>query len=109
VLWVPVEAQPELPLASRRVGSALLWSPSVAQEAQLRRDWEELTDRICLEGMEQVSARIGEVLQIRPKAAHARIRRGAVGRDGAVIRTNPRGFYLRTSFTAAILREHYAQ
>src|SRR5688572_27165375 len=42
VLWVPVEAEPEIPLADRRVGNALLWSPDSAQEMVLQSDWEEL-------------------------------------------------------------------
>jgi DNA mismatch repair protein MutH len=107
VLWVPVEGDGEIPLAARHVGSAILWRPDGEEEARLRRDWEELMERVCIEGMEHVSAHAGEVLQIRPKAAHARIRRGAVGADGAAMRTNPRGFYLRASFTRAILARHF--
>lgn len=42
VLWIPVEGSRELPVASRRVGSPLLWSPNVQEEQQLRMDWEEL-------------------------------------------------------------------
>lgn len=107
VLWVPVESAPEIPLPERRVGMALLWSPSAEEEALLRRDWEELMEQICQGGLERITARMGEAMQIRPKAANARARRGAVGADGEYIRTNPRGFYLRASFTAAILKRHY--
>lgn len=106
VLWLPVEAEPGLPLVQRRIGSALLWSPSAAEEALLRRDWEELMERIALGELAQISARHGEVLQIRPKAADARALRRAVGHDGEHTLTNPRGFYLRPAFTAALLRRH---
>ncbi|MEW6646196.1 MAG: DNA mismatch repair endonuclease MutH [Pseudomonadota bacterium] len=107
VLWLPVQADREIPLAARRVGSALLWSPSAAEEALLRRDWEELTERILLGELEQISARHGEVLQIRPKAANSRALRHAVGVNGERVLTNPRGYYLRAAFTAAILRQHF--
>ncbi len=48
VLWVPVEGDRSIPLAERRVGSPLLWSPSEEEDRQLRLDWEELMDMIVL-------------------------------------------------------------
>lgn len=107
VLWLPVEADPARPAGERRVGTALLWSPAPDEEAVLRRDWEELMEMVEMGELERISARHGEVLQIRPKAADARALRSAVGPDGAPVRVNPRGFYLRASFTAALLRRHY--
>lgn len=105
VLWMPVEAAPGIPLASRRIGSALLWSPSGIQEEMLRSDWEELTEMITLGELDKISSRHGRALQIRPKAANARSLTRTFDCDGAPSTTLPRGFYLRTSFTAAILRD----
>ena len=70
VLWVPVEGDRAIPLADRRVGAPLLWSPSEEEERQLRMDWEELMDLIVLGQVERITARHGEVLQLRPKAAN---------------------------------------
>lgn len=109
VLWLPVEADPQIPLAERRIGSALLWSPSAEEEGLLRRDWEELTEMICMGELEQISARLGTVLQIRPKAANSRVRCRSVGAAGEAIVTNPRGYYLRPAFTRRILERHYHQ
>ncbi len=50
VLWVPVEGDRAIPLAERRVGAPLLWSPSEEEDRQLRMDWEELMDLIVLGG-----------------------------------------------------------
>ncbi|MFA7619679.1 MAG: DNA mismatch repair endonuclease MutH [Thiohalomonadaceae bacterium] len=108
VLWLPVQADPATPLAERRVGGALLWSPDAHEEARLRRDYDELMDFVYTGALDRVTARFGEVMQIRPKAPHARARRRALGVDGARVLANPRGFYLRASFTAAILERHYA-
>lgn len=108
VLWVPVEADPDIPLAQRRIGTALLWSPLPEQEAALRTDWEELMDMVCLGELEKITARHGVHLQIRPKAADSRALCWATGESGERILTLPRGFYLRPAFTAAILRRHYA-
>jgi len=108
VLWVPVEAEPSLPLGERRVGSALLWSPSADEDAALKSDWDELMDMVCFGRLHRITAHHGQYLQIRPKAADSRARRQATGEDGAREPTLPRGFYLRASFTRAILRRHYA-
>ena len=107
VLWLPIEADKDIPLGQRRVGSALLWSPSETEETMLRRDWEELMERVSLGELDQISAHHGEVLQIRPKAADSRSLRHAVDSNGEPTLTNPRGFYLRTTFTAAILRRPF--
>lgn len=107
VLWVPVQGEREIPLAERRVGSPLIWSPSAAEEAQLKADWEELMELIVLGKIAEITAKHGEVLQLRPKAANSRVLTEAYGANGRPIRTLPRGFYLRTQFTAQILQNHY--
>lgn len=107
VLWLPVEADPAIPLAARRLGSALLWSPDENEQTLLRQDWEELGEMICMGELEQITARMGTVLQIRPKAANSAVRCRSVGADGEMIVTNPRGYYLRPAFTRALLQRHY--
>jgi len=107
VLWVPVEAEAAIAIAERRVGNALLWSPSEEEEALLRQDWEELSERICMGELEQITARMGTILQIRPKAANSRVRCRSVGAGGEAILTNPRGYYLRPAFTRRLLESHY--
>ena len=107
VMWVPVEAVAEQPISERRIGTPLLWSPSPEQEQQLRADWEEAMEQICMGQLEQLSAHQGQYLQVRPKAANARVLTQAIGAEGKPVLTNPRGFYLRSEFTAAILRQHF--
>jgi DNA mismatch repair protein MutH len=102
-----VQGERALPVGDRRVGAALLWGPDPEQEAALRFDWEELSGIIGLGDIESITAHLGRYLQVRPKAAHSRVRRTAIDAEGEVIRTMPRGFYLRTCFTAEILRHHY--
>ncbi|HFZ8995518.1 TPA: DNA mismatch repair endonuclease MutH [Citrobacter freundii] len=107
VLWIPVEGERTIPLAERRVGSPLLWSPDEEEERQLRLDWEELMDMIVLGQVERITARHGEFLQIRPKAANARALTEAIGVRGETIFTLPRGFYLKKNFTRALLARHF--
>lgn len=107
VLWIPVEGERDIPLADRHVGSPLLWSPSAEEEQRLRQDWEELMDMIVLGQVEQITARHGEVLQLRPKAANSKALTEAYGANGQPIKTLPRGFYLKTSFTAELLERYF--
>lgn len=107
VLWVPVEGERTIPLAERRIGTSLLWSPNQQEEQQLRHDWEELMDLIVLGKVESITARHGEVLQIRPKAANSRALTEAIGQYGQPIMTLPRGFYLKKEFTGALLARYF--
>lgn len=103
VLWVPVEADPSIPLALRRVGRAFLWSPDETQRQTLQADWEDLRDLIARGDVDQVTAHLGQALQIRPKAAHGGVRQRTRDDNGAPIHSLPRGFYLRARFTATLL------
>jgi DNA mismatch repair protein MutH len=108
VLWVPVQGERDRALATRRIGSALLWSPSIEQEEALRADWCEIAGIIGRGDVESITGRLGRFLQVRPKAANARVRRRSIDAEGVLIETLPRGFYLRTQFTAAILADAFA-
>ncbi|CAK9884330.1 MAG: DNA mismatch repair protein MutH [Candidatus Erwinia impunctatus] len=107
VLWIPVQGDRAIPLGERRVGTPLLWSPDYDEECRLQRDWEELMDMIVLGEVESITARHGEVLQLRPKAANSQALTEAIGRNGQPILTLPRGFYLKKNFTAPLLARHF--
>ena len=108
VLWIPVEGSREIPIGERRIGMPLLWSPNEEEERLLRQDWEELMDMIVLGEVEQISARHGQVLQLRLKAANNKALTRAIGRNGQPIMTLPRGFYLKIGFTHGLLQRHFA-
>lgn len=107
VLWFPIEGERQIPLAQRRVANPLIWSPSPFEEQLLRQDWEELMDLIVLGKVEAITARHGQVLQIRPKAANNKALTEAIGEFGQPILTLPRGFYLKKDFTAPLLARHF--
>jgi DNA mismatch repair protein MutH len=104
VLWVPVITD----AGARRIGAARLWSPSPEQDQVLQGDFEEILGRIAASGIEDVTARVGRWLQLRPKAAHGGVRTRAPGGGEGDVATVPRGFYLRSRFTGAILRDPLA-
>ena len=101
VLWVLIEADPSIPFAHRRIGYAKLWSPSALERAVLEQDWLELTSFLTQGRLHEINARMGQYLQIRPKAAHARSLCYGLNEQGQKILTLPRGFYLRSTFTAS--------
>lgn len=107
VLWLPVQASPDIPLAERYIGTGLLWRATENELAALERDWQELMGIITLGEFESLSAQHGDILQIRPKAANARVLVDAIGPDGKIIQTLPRGFYLRPHFTNHLLEQHF--
>ncbi len=104
VLWLPIEADPTLSIAERKIGQGFIWSPSKAEMSALKEDWEEFMELICMGQVEMITAYLGEYLQIRPKAANAAALTIGIGKKGQKTHTLPRGFYLRTSFTNHILQ-----
>jgi DNA mismatch repair protein MutH len=104
VLFVPVESEPHLALAQRRIGSAFLWSPSPEQAALLQADYAEIAGRAAAGELERLDARVGRVLQLRPKAAHGGVRVRVSDGEGVPSLAQPRAFYLRAGFTAEVLR-----
>jgi DNA mismatch repair protein MutH len=105
VLFLPVESDPSLDFGQRRIGRAFLWSPSIEERALLEADYCELAERLLSGHGEAIDARVGRVLQLRPKAAHGGVRVRVTDGDGAPWRLQPRAFYLRASFTQTLLSQ----
>jgi len=107
VLWVPLAGERDIPVSERTIGQGFLWQPSDLQDLYLRQDWEELMDLIALGKVESITARMGQYMQLRPKAANGKALTDAIGPDGSIIKTRPRGIYLRNEFTQFILQEAF--
>lgn len=107
VLWVPILAEKSIPLADRIVGTPFLWELKGTQERLLQQDWEELMDLIVLGDVNTITAKTGQYLQLRPKAAHGKVLTDAFDCTGKPTMAQPKGFYLRTNFTNMILKETF--
>ena len=103
VLWIPIVYGPDQALGDRRIGLPVLWSADVEEESTLCEDYEALAERVALGEADTISARHGAALQIRPKAADGHQADWVVGEEGEWTLANPREFYLRASFTGAML------
>ena len=105
ILWMPVEADIHKPLANRRVGWGILWQMPPNIEAVLQSDWQELMENVRLGRLPELSAKIGQYLHIRPKAANSKSLTLGLDSEGNKIQTLPRGFYLRSQLTEQILNK----
>ncbi|MFT4926432.1 MAG: DNA mismatch repair protein MutH [Phenylobacterium sp.] len=108
VLWVPILAERKIALADRVVGTPFIWQLEGQQEQDLKQDWEELMDLIVLGDVNSITAKTGEYLQLRPKAAHAGVRTHAFDQQGKPTMSPPKGFYLKKNFTKRILAQAFA-
>lgn len=104
ILWIPVEGDRDIAFPSRRIGSAILWSPNEADTRILKQDWSELTLMIGTGKLSAIDATMGEYLQVRPKGANAKSLSYGFDEEGNTVQTLPRGFYLRSRFTAGIIQ-----
>ena len=107
VLWLPILAEKTIQPIDRTIGSGFLWQPSLAQEQQLQRDWEEQMELIALGRIDEISGHLGEVMQIRPKAANSKALTDVIGPNGTMTQTLPRGYYLKIPFTTQILADQF--
>lgn len=107
VLWVPIQGDRDIPPAQRIVGTPFFWQLNSEMSDALQQDWEEIMELIATGHVDSVTARIGQYLQLRPKAANGSALTDAFGQDGELIKTRPRGFYLRKEFTQKILQDAF--
>ncbi len=109
VLFVPLLIGGGEGPGARTVQRPVLWRPSTEQEAILNADFDDIVGLVGMGGIEELTAHEGRWLQVRPKARDGSKTAVAYGEDGDRIATVPRGFYLRPSFTDAILRDPTAR
>src|SRR4051812_881784 len=65
VLFVPLVAGDGEPWPERRIGEPLLWTPTPAQEAVLRGDFDEVVGLIGVGRIEELTAHRGVWMQVR--------------------------------------------
>ncbi|MCR5536240.1 MAG: DNA mismatch repair endonuclease MutH [Succinivibrio sp.] len=108
VLWIFVLAPRSSPLSERKIVGYRFWTPDPQTLRQIQADFEEIYELINCGRIDEISAQLGEIIQLRPKAANGRALTEALGPEGDVIATRPRGFYMRASFTRQLLQSFIA-
>lgn len=104
VLFVALEDLGRGGFAERRVAAVRLWSPDAGEEALLRADFDHVVRAYFRRGRtDEITGRVGRVMQVRPKGRNAADTRAAFGPDGFATRVGKCGFYLRPAFVDRIL------
>jgi DNA mismatch repair protein MutH len=100
-LHVPDKA---VSVGERIVAAARLWSPSPAEEALLRADFEQIVRGYFRTGRaNELTGHLGKVLQVRPKGRDASDKQDGFDAQGNPTRLGRCGFYLRPAFVRGIL------
>lgn len=107
VLWIPLQAERNIPYLDRRVGVPFLWQPSEEEVDELAGDYAAILDLIAHGELAHLDARVGKALQVRPKAADGTQTTMSWDGEGSPTTTRPRGFYLRRSFTTRLLDRQF--
>lgn len=105
ILFVPIVGDRGEVSSRRRIGPPVFFRPTPEHWATLRGDYDDIMGLVGIGQIERVTAHLGQALQLRPKARDGRDRVRAWTPEGQFVSTVPRGFYLRPSFTTAILSE----
>lgn len=104
VLFIVINAQRDQDFSQRKVLGYFYFSPNEEQLNQLKSDFNELYELVKTGNVEKINARMGHIIQMRPKGANGKALTECIGPDGNMIKTRPRGFYMRRSFTKMILK-----
>ena len=103
VLFVVVTAQRDMDFKDRIIAGYFFFTPNEEQLNQIKSDFEELYEMVKTGYVERINARIGQIMQLRPKCANGKALTDCTGPEGEIIKTRPRGFYMRRSFTKELI------
>ena len=109
VLFVVVIAQRDMDYQDRTVAGYFFYTPSKEDLEQIKRDYDELYELVKTGQVETINARIGHIIQMRPKGADGKALTDCIGPDGEIIKTRPRGFYMRRAYTAQLVKNNLQQ
>ncbi|MCF6194676.1 MAG: DNA mismatch repair endonuclease MutH [Kangiellaceae bacterium] len=106
VLWVPIAKRKGESTSQSTVATPFLWRANPDELSLLKTDWENAMELIAMGKIHQLTAKMGEILQVRPKAANSKVLTNSVNERGEPSQTLPRGFYLRSQFTQKLLNQN---
>lgn len=104
MLFVFTIAPRDLPMNERTIAGYSFWNPNAEQLATIKNDYNELMELVSLGRINEINAKLGTIIQMRPKAANGKVLTDCIGPDGTIIKTRPRGFYMRRIFTTELIK-----
>ncbi len=109
MLFVLVSASRDKDYVDRYVVGYFFYAPTPEEIEIIRNDFNEIYELIKTGNIDKVNARLGSIIQMRPKAANGRALTECVGPTGEIIKTRPRGFYMRRSFSERLIAQHLSK
>ncbi|MGN0902649.1 MAG: DNA mismatch repair protein MutH [Succinivibrio sp.] len=106
ILFVLINANREDDFSKRFIKGYFFYAPDHNEMATIKNDFDELYEMIRVGNVDKINARFGKIMQLRPKAANGKALTDCVGPDGSMIKTRPRGFYMRRSFTKELVERY---
>ncbi len=106
VLFVLIRASRELDFDERVVLGYFFYTPTEEELNIVRNDFNELYELVKTGNVEKINARIGQIIQMRPKGANGKVLTECIGPNGEIIKTRPRGFYMRRAFTQKLIKQN---
>ena len=94
---------PKVRYEERYIAGFHFWSPSSEDKTVIKNDYDELMEMVATGRIDDITARLGTIMQLRPKAADGKALTDCPGPDGEIIKVRPRGFYMRRSFMLELL------
>lgn len=104
ILFVCILSEKSLPLAERYVTGFYLFTPTAEELQIFKDDYDELMEQVALGHSRSISGSSGTYIHMRPKAADSRQLTRSIDENGEVTLVQPKGFYLRRTFTAQLCR-----
>ncbi len=109
VLYVFIVSPREYMYEDRYIAGYHFWTPSSEDKAIIKEDYDELMEMVATGHIDDITARLGTIMQLRPKAADGKALTDCPGPDGEIIKVRPRGFYMRRSFMLELLARFMGQ
>ncbi len=107
ILFVAIEGSKAIAKPQRRILAYYLFKPDAKTLSVIRDDYEEVMEQISLGRAHELNARMGTIVQVRPKGASGRELVPYINESGETGLTRPRGFYFRANFTKSICKNMF--
>ena len=103
ILFVLLLAPKGLPIKDRRIIGYFFYQPDQNELDQIATDYNEFCELIFSSNARSINGSLGNIIQMRPKAAHSNVFTPIRDSQGQTTYAGPKGYYLRASYTKKLI------
>lgn len=104
VLFIPVLAPAGCRVAQRRILGHFFFTPGEDELLRIEEDYKDFADLVMSGRADEITGDMGNIIQMRPKAASGNSLTPIRNSEGDLLFTRPKAFYLRASYTSKLCR-----